>query len=176
MGDASSAHPPGDGAPRGCVRVVVVADHSAGMRALLRAQPASLDGVRIVGVAEDGAEAAEQPVRQVPDLMLLDNAMPTVDGLEAAAEIRRRLPEAKIVMLCGFSGENLADPARTAGRMPTWERWCRRTTRPPEFWRSRPPGSWAARYPSWCPSTTTPSGAAPKATTRRWPPACPMSP
>ena len=98
MDDASSAHPPGGGAARGSVRVVV-ADDSAGMRALLRAQLGTVDGVRIVGVAADGAEAVEQAVREVPDLVLLDIAMPTMDGLEATAEIRRRLPTAKIVVL-----------------------------------------------------------------------------
>ena len=114
MHGPSSAHPPGGGESRGCVRVVV-ADDSAGMRALLRAQLGAVDGVRIVGVAADGAEAVEQAVREVPDLVLLDIAMPTMDGLEAAAEIRRRRPEVKIVVLSAFSGERMADPARVAG-------------------------------------------------------------
>ena len=66
MDEASSADPPGDGGARGSVRVLV-ADDSAGMRALLCAQFESLHGVQLVGVAVDGAEAVDQAVRQVPD-------------------------------------------------------------------------------------------------------------
>ena len=114
MDDANSVSPPGGGPARGSVRVVL-ADGSAEMRELLRAQLETLDGVRIVGVASDGTEAVAQAVRQVPDLMLLDIAMPTVDGLEATAEIRRRLPAAKIVVFSPSNAEQMADPARAAG-------------------------------------------------------------
>ena len=114
MDDANSVSPPGGGPARGSVRVVL-ADGSAEMRELLRAQLETLDGVRIVGVASDGTEAVAQAVRQVPDLMLLDIAMPTVDGLEATAEIRRRLPAAKIVVFSACNAEQMADPARAAG-------------------------------------------------------------
>ena len=114
MDDANSVSPPGGGPARGSVRVVL-ADGSAEMRELLRAQLETLDGVRIVGVASDGTEAVAQAVRQVPDLMLLGIAMPTLDGLEATAEIRRRLPAAKIVVFSAYNAEQMADPARAAG-------------------------------------------------------------
>ncbi|MGZ4666204.1 MAG: response regulator [Frankiaceae bacterium] len=114
MDEASSADPPGDGGARGSVRVLV-ADDSAGMRALLCAQFESLHGVQLVGVAVDGAEAVDQAVRQVPDPLLLDIAMLTMDGLAATAEIRRRVPTAKVVVLSADSAEKTADPARAAG-------------------------------------------------------------
>jgi len=70
MDDGSSAHPPASEAARSWVRVVV-ADDSAGMRALLRAQLGTVAGVQIVGVAADGTEAVDQAVRKVPDLVPL---------------------------------------------------------------------------------------------------------
>jgi len=113
MDDAGSAYPPGGGPARGADRVVLADDSE--MQALLRIRLGTLDGVQIVGVAGDGAEAVEQAVRALPNLVLLDIAMPTMDGLEAAAEIRCRLPTAKIMVLSAYCAEKMADPARAAG-------------------------------------------------------------
>ena len=114
MDGANSIFSPGGGPARDSVRVVL-ADDSAEMRELLRARLETLDGVRIVGVAADGVDSVTQAVRELPDLLLLNIAMPKLDGLEAAAEIRRCLPAAKIVVFSACSAEQMADPARAAG-------------------------------------------------------------
>jgi DNA-binding NarL/FixJ family response regulator len=50
-----------------------------------------------------------------PDVLLLDISMPSLDGLEAIAEIRALAPRTRIVALSGFAAERMAAPALAAG-------------------------------------------------------------
>jgi two-component system NarL family response regulator len=79
------------------LRILLADDHALfrdGVASLLRAW-----GVEIVGEVSTGAQAIEQALRLRPDLILMDIKMPGTSGLEAAARIKRELPETKIVML-----------------------------------------------------------------------------
>jgi DNA-binding NarL/FixJ family response regulator len=79
------------------VRVLVADDHSLfrdGIASLLQAA-----GFDVVGQAEDGLGAVEAAKRLRPDLVLLDIAMPHMDGLEALHRIKEALPETRVVML-----------------------------------------------------------------------------
>jgi DNA-binding NarL/FixJ family response regulator len=70
---------------------------------------------QVVGEAENGAGAIAAARDTRPDLVLLDIAMPVMDGIEALPEIRAAVPKACIVMLTGFADRTLADTARQAG-------------------------------------------------------------
>ena len=72
-------------------------------------------GYDVVTVAEDGAEAVEGAGRSRPDLVVLDLAMPRMDGLEAATRIRKVLPDARIVIQSGFSAGRMGQKAVDAG-------------------------------------------------------------
>jgi DNA-binding NarL/FixJ family response regulator len=79
------------------VRVLVADDHSLfrdGIISLLEAA-----GFEIVGQAGDGQAAVEAAMRFLPDLVLLDIAMPKMSGLEALRLIKAKLPETRVVML-----------------------------------------------------------------------------
>ncbi|MDR7517198.1 MAG: response regulator transcription factor [Armatimonadota bacterium] len=79
------------------VRVLLADDHALfrdGIRSLLEAR-----GVEVVGEAADGREAVEAALRLRPDVVLMDVAMPGVDGLEATRAIKAHLPDTKVVML-----------------------------------------------------------------------------
>ena len=79
-------------------RVVIAEDHTLfrdGLKALLSFEP----DFEVVGEAADGQEAIAQTEELSPDLVLLDLSMPRVDGMTAIKEIKRRLPETKIVVL-----------------------------------------------------------------------------
>jgi DNA-binding NarL/FixJ family response regulator len=79
------------------MRVLLVDDHPLfrdGVRSLLEAR-----GVEVVGEAGDGQEALEEALRLRPDAILMDIAMPRMDGLEATRLIKVRLPGVKIVIL-----------------------------------------------------------------------------
>lgn len=89
---------------------VLVVDDSDDLRDLItmviRRHP---QGWQVVGTAAQGREAVEEARERQPDLVLLDIAMPVMDGMEALPLIRQVAPEATVVMLSGF-------PFETAGR------------------------------------------------------------
>ena len=83
------------------IRVLIADDHAIvreGIRALL----APAEGVEVVGEAADGAEAIEACRRLRPDLVVMDIAMPGLGGLEATLQIRKELPDVKVLVLTQY--------------------------------------------------------------------------
>jgi DNA-binding NarL/FixJ family response regulator len=96
------------------VRVLVVDDQR-----LVRESIASLvdlqPGIAVVGTAGDGREAVNLALELAPDVVLMDVRMPTMDGIDALAELRRRLPDCRVVMLTTFDDEEYVVRALRAG-------------------------------------------------------------
>lgn len=82
-------------------RILIADDHAIvrdGIRALLIAA----GEFEVVAEASDGHEAIDLAVAKRPDLILMDIAMPGLGGLEATIEIRKRVPQAKIIVLSQY--------------------------------------------------------------------------
>jgi len=80
------------------IRVVVADDHAIvreGLRLVLAAQPT----ISVVGEAGDGNEALALVEQVGPDVVVMDIAMPNLNGLDATRHIRRRFPDVKVVIL-----------------------------------------------------------------------------
>src|SRR5262245_62547912 len=71
--------------------------------------------VEVVGEAASGEEALEIASREQPDVVLMDIAMKGITGLEAAAQMRERHPEVRVVILSMHSGEEYVLQALRAG-------------------------------------------------------------
>ena len=79
-------------------KVVLADDHAIlrdGLRMVLESQP----GIAVVGEAEDGRQALELVEHLHPDVVVMDIAMPNLNGLEATRQIKRRYPAVKVVIL-----------------------------------------------------------------------------
>ncbi|MDT0344014.1 response regulator transcription factor [Streptomyces litchfieldiae] len=83
----------------------------AGVRAILTADP----GIDVVAEAGDGQEAVELARRHRPDVAVLDIRMPRMDGLSAAAELRRTVPESAVVILTTFGEDAYISRALDSG-------------------------------------------------------------
>jgi DNA-binding NarL/FixJ family response regulator len=83
---------------------VLLADDQALVRAGFKALLDAEDDMRVVGEAEDGAQAVELTLRLRPDVVLMDISMPGVDGLTATRRIvaDERVPDVRVVILTTF--------------------------------------------------------------------------
>jgi DNA-binding NarL/FixJ family response regulator len=94
---------------------VLLVDDTPEIRELLRFA-LEIDGrFEIVGEAGDGAAAVELTNSERPDAVVLDLAMPVMDGLQAIPEIRKGAPKAKILVLSGFEARQMSDEAISRG-------------------------------------------------------------
>lgn len=96
------------------IKILVADDHSivrAGIKALLGTEP----DFKVIGEAENGAKAVSMFQELRPDIALLDLRMPVKDGLVATREIRAAQPDAKILILSRFQGDEEIYAALEAG-------------------------------------------------------------
>ncbi len=96
------------------VRVVLI-DDTPDIRLLLRVALEANGQFHVVGDASDGRRGVEVVRAERPDLVVIDLAMPVMDGIEALAHIRRASPESRTVVLSAFDSERMADRAKAAG-------------------------------------------------------------
>jgi DNA-binding NarL/FixJ family response regulator len=95
-------------------RVLVADDHPivrSGLRKVLDAKP----DMEVVAEAENGAEAVEKALAEDVHLAILDVSMPELTGIQAAAELHKRKPELKTLMLSMHDSEQFLFEALKAG-------------------------------------------------------------
>jgi DNA-binding NarL/FixJ family response regulator len=98
------------------IRVLLVDDHTIvrdGLTALLK----SVKDIEVVGDAADGRQAIREVERLKPDVVIMDIAMPELNGIEATREICRINPSAKVVILSVYSTLDHISLALKAGAM-----------------------------------------------------------
>jgi DNA-binding NarL/FixJ family response regulator len=79
-------------------RVLIIEDHNL-VREALRSLVSGMHNFDVAGVACDGKQGVRSAIALQPDLILMDLSMPGMSGLDATADIRRRLPNVRIVLL-----------------------------------------------------------------------------
>ena len=80
------------------IRVLIADDHSLvaeGLRYIVQAEP----DLEVVGIAQDGHEAVRRSVENAPDVVLMDNAMPVLNGIDATRTIRQRCPRTQVIIV-----------------------------------------------------------------------------
>ncbi len=96
------------------IRIVLADDHNlvrAGIRALLQNMP----DVQVIGEAANGREALDLVKETRPDLVLMDIAMPELNGLDATAELVKQYPKLRIIILSMYVTEAFVLEALRAG-------------------------------------------------------------
>lgn len=98
------------------IRVLIVDNHAmvrAGFRALLQ----SLDDIEVTGEAGDGREALRLVEEQQPDIVLMDIAMPEMNGLETTTRLKKEFPQVKVIILSMHANEEYVYQALRSGAM-----------------------------------------------------------
>jgi len=91
-----------------------VDDHTVvrqGLRALLAAE----DDMRVIGEAENGRQAVRQAKKSSPDVVVMDVAMPLLNGLEATRQILKAVPSAKVLGLTSYGDDGYVQQLMEAG-------------------------------------------------------------
>ena len=96
------------------IRVLVADDHRLFAQAL-EAILATDDRIEVAGHAADGAEAVRLALALEPDVILMDIAMPVMNGFQATKQIRKQQPRACVLMLTGSNSRIDVDRARESG-------------------------------------------------------------
>ena len=95
-------------------RILIADDHAivrSGLRKVIDAKP----DLEVVAEAEDGAEAVDKALKEDVDLAILDVSMPRMTGIQATAELHKRRPELKTLILSMHDSEQFLFEALKAG-------------------------------------------------------------
>lgn len=96
------------------LRILIADDHDVmreGTRAVIERQP----GWEVCGIAGNGREAVAQAIQLQPDVVIMDMTMPELNGLDAAVQIKRRLPRTEILMFTAHETDELIREAFEVG-------------------------------------------------------------
>src|SRR4029077_13687435 len=96
------------------IRVLIAGDHKLmrqGLRALLRQET----DIEIVAEAQTGREAVQLVKSLEPDVVLMDIAMPFLNGLEATRQITREVPRTRVLILSSYSDDEYVHQLAEAG-------------------------------------------------------------
>src|SRR5262245_11464027 len=96
------------------IRILIADDHAVvaeGLRHLIEMEP----DMEVIGCVADGHEAVRRSVEASPDVVLMDNAMPDLNGTEATLQLRTRQPNTRVIMLSMHSDPVLVWRALDAG-------------------------------------------------------------
>jgi DNA-binding NarL/FixJ family response regulator len=96
------------------IRILIADDHYVvrmGLAALVETEP----DLQVVGEAADGMQVIELYKKLHPDLVLMDLRMPRTDGVTATRQIREQFPQARILMLTTYDGDDDIHRALSAG-------------------------------------------------------------
>jgi DNA-binding NarL/FixJ family response regulator len=96
------------------IRILIADDHDVmreGTRAVIERQ----SGWEVCGIAATGREAVEQALAVEPDIVVMDMSMPELNGLDAARQIKRRLPKTEILIFTAHQTDELIREVFEAG-------------------------------------------------------------
>lgn len=96
------------------IKILIADDHGvlrAGLRALLNAE----EGLEVVGEAADGPETLRLALEFEPDMVLLDISMPGPGGIEITRQLKKRLPQTRVLILSAHEEQSLLRQAIQAG-------------------------------------------------------------
>ena len=99
---------------RAVTRILIADNHEVvrlGLRQILEAQPSW----QVVAEAADGKEAVAKAIETVPDIAVIDYALPILNGVEVTRQIRRRLPKTEVLFFTTHDNEALVAELLQAG-------------------------------------------------------------
>src|SRR5882757_5865046 len=96
------------------INVLLADDHTVvrqGLRVLLEAE----QDITVVGEAETGRDALRQALKLLPDVVVLDVAMPALNGLEAMRQILKEVPSTRVLVLSSYNDDEYVRQVTEAG-------------------------------------------------------------
>jgi NarL family two-component system response regulator LiaR len=94
---------------------ILIVDDSKLTRVGLRTTFKALDGMEVIGEAENGKQGIEMALADRPDIILMDIGMPIMDGIQATKQLKSKNSTAKVIMLTSHDNEQDVFDAFTAG-------------------------------------------------------------
>ena len=101
------------------IRLLIVEDHAlvrAGMKALLQ----KVEGIQVVADMGDGLEAVKFVQMEAPDLVLMDIAMPGLNGLDATSRIVKESSTTRVILLSMYATKNTSAKRCRSARQGTY--------------------------------------------------------
>lgn len=96
------------------ITVLLVDDHTV-VRQGLRALLSSEDDIEVIGEAENGRQAVQLVTTTPADIVIMDIAMPLLNGLEATRQIMKLFPKTKVLVLTSYSDDDCVNQLVKAG-------------------------------------------------------------
>jgi DNA-binding NarL/FixJ family response regulator len=94
---------------------ILIADDSVTIRRLIRTFVESREGFEVCGEAIDGVDAIDKAKELKPDLIILDLAMPRMNGAEAASVLKRMMPDVPLILFTMYDEMMSRSLASTIG-------------------------------------------------------------